>query len=343
MPLVWLARLLGMPLAERVAGSDLFEALRELAPSSVSRAGRIQPVGPEVLGQAGGGDTLQGMSEPVAVYFFGGADGAAIQACENLNAEPGMLRCVGAYGPGFGSLDEMSAPSIIERINSSGADFLVVALGARKGQAWIVRNLPALTVPVVSHLGAVVNFVAGHIRRAPRGVARAGLEWAWRVWEEPGLWRRYWRDGTALFHFFVMRVLPYAAWRQFSREKGRGATARVSASRELGDAPRGGEEGAPIESSGVGSAPPVTVLAVAGVLTASNLAPVRAAFREAASAKADVVLDLRDASTVDGAFLGLLLMLEKHVRRRGGRLTLANPSRAVARTFYWNGVDYLLG
>lgn len=343
MPLVWLARLLGIPLAERVAGSDLFEALRHTTLPRSGRGGKVPLFGPEVQGRAGGGTHSEGISEPIKVYFFGGQDGVANEACERLNAEPGMLHCVGAHGPGFGSLDEMSAPSIIEQINSSGADFLVVALGARKGQAWIVRNLSSLTVPVISHLGAVVNFVAGHIRRAPRWLRQVGLEWAWRIWEEPALWRRYWRDGIALFGELITRVAPYAAWRQSSRGKGGGGTAMVSVSRQPRFVPIGGGEGAAVRNSDDGRTPPVTLLAMAGALTAQNLAPIREAFREAALSGADLVLDLRDAVTVDGAFLGLLLMLEKHVRRRSGRLTLVNPSRAVKRVFYWNRVDYLLG
>ena len=177
MPVLWLARLQGTPLPERVAGSTLFDELR-------------RGVGQEVLGR------------PVKVYFFGGPPGVAQQACEVLNAEQaagqGYMLGVGAQCPGFGLVADMSAPEAIEAINASGADFLVVALGAQKGQAWIMHNLPQLTVPVVSHLGAVVNFVAGTVRRAPLAWQRLGLEWLWRIRQEPQLFKRYWGDGWAL-------------------------------------------------------------------------------------------------------------------------------------------------
>jgi len=88
---------------------------------------------------------------------------------------------------------------VLQAINASQADFLVVALGAKKGQAWILHNLEHLQVPVVSHLGAVVNFVAGTVQRAPAAWQRAGLEWLWRIKEEPALFGRYWNDGLALF------------------------------------------------------------------------------------------------------------------------------------------------
>lgn len=177
MPVVWLARLQGTPLPERVAGSSLFDLLRHGA-------------GQAVLGR------------PIKVYFFGGPPGVAERACAVLNAEHaagrGHMLGVGAQCPGFGPVEAMSPPEAIAAINASGADFLVVALGAQKGQAWIMHNLDSLTVPVVSHLGAVVNFVAGTVQRAPLAWQRLGLEWLWRIRQEPQLFRRYWSDGWAL-------------------------------------------------------------------------------------------------------------------------------------------------
>ncbi len=108
MPLVWIARLLGLPIPERVAGSTLFDVLRTRRRND--------------------------NAEPVSVYFFGGPDGVAECAADKLNAEPSGLRCVGHYSPGFESIETMSDAAIIDRINASGADFLVVALGAKKGQ-----------------------------------------------------------------------------------------------------------------------------------------------------------------------------------------------------------------
>ncbi len=173
MPLIWLAKRQGTPLPERVAGASVFAALRR-------------------------GDGQAVLQRPVRVFFFGGPTGVADKACAVLNAEHaqgGPMQCVGALCPGFGSLEDMSSPEVSQQINSSGADFLVVSLGAAKGQAWIMRNLGQLQVPVVSHLGAVVNFVAGTVRRAPPAWQRLGLEWLWRVKEEPELFGRYWRDG----------------------------------------------------------------------------------------------------------------------------------------------------
>ena len=126
--------------------------------------------------------------------------------------------CVGFESPGYGSIVEMSSKSAIAKINASGADFLVVALGAAKGQAWIEHNLEALNVPVVSHLGAVINFVAGGVKRAPLWMQKSGLEWAWRIREEPELWRRYWFDGLGLVKLLIRSVAPCFRYKYFHCE-----------------------------------------------------------------------------------------------------------------------------
>jgi N-acetylglucosaminyldiphosphoundecaprenol N-acetyl-beta-D-mannosaminyltransferase len=88
----------------------------------------------------------------------------------------------------------------------------VVSLGARKGQAWIERNRMRLHAPLISHLGAVVNFVAGSVTRAPRWMQQAGLEWLWRIKEEPTLWRRYAGDAVAFARLLLTQSLPLALY-----------------------------------------------------------------------------------------------------------------------------------
>jgi N-acetylglucosaminyldiphosphoundecaprenol N-acetyl-beta-D-mannosaminyltransferase len=190
MPIVWLAKLLAIPLPERVAGSDVFEALRQT------------PIG----------------GRKIKVYFFGGPAGVAQRAAEKINTENGGMVCVGYETPGFGSVEDMSFPATLEKINASGAEFLVVALGAVKGQAWILHNRAQLKVPVVSHLGAVVNFVAGNVQRAPLWMQKTGLEWLWRVKEEPGLWARYFNDGVALLKL-VPTILGLMIKRRFQKKQ----------------------------------------------------------------------------------------------------------------------------
>src|SRR5262249_31366490 len=112
MPIVWIARLLGVPITERVSGADIFEALKE-----PNRAGRR-----------------------LKLFLFGGAEGVAAAAASRLNAARLGLSCVGALNPGFGTVEQMSGDSIIDKVNASEADVLVASLGASKGQLWLHRN-----------------------------------------------------------------------------------------------------------------------------------------------------------------------------------------------------------
>jgi N-acetylglucosaminyldiphosphoundecaprenol N-acetyl-beta-D-mannosaminyltransferase len=294
MPLVWMARLLGIPIRERVAGSGLFEALWR--------------------------DGSHGRN--LSIYFFGGPDGVAEQACRMLNTPPSGLRCVGFECPGFGTVEAMSGEETISRINASGADFLVVALGARKGQAWIERNRSRITVPLISHLGAVVNFVAGTVSRAPLWMQRAGLEWAWRIKEEPALWRRYALDGVALIRLLLTRVLPYALWLRLRR--GRFKSGKFLVERELAD-----------END-------VVRLVVSGVAPDALPDTVRDTFHDAATARKPVTIDLAQAEYLSPAFFGLMLVLKKHQDAHGARLRFEGISPGMRRFFFWSGVDYLL-
>ena len=178
-PIIWLGRLLGIPFTERVAGSDLIDSLNS-------------DPGPRQL----------------KVYFLGGEEGVAAAAVEALNRTRGGLIGVGASYPGFVSPEQMDGEDLIQEINRSDADLLAVALGAAKGHRWIEANRHRLRVPVICYLGAVVNFVAGTVNRAPPVMRRMGLEWLWRIKEEPKLFRRYARDAVYLVKAVLLEIAP---------------------------------------------------------------------------------------------------------------------------------------
>ncbi len=270
-PIVWLARKLGMPLKQRCSGADVFECLR-------------RDTGPNAL--------------PIKVFFFGGRDGAAEAACAALAAEGGRMVPVGWHNPGFGDVSAMSSADVLAKINAAEPDFIVVALGAAKGQAWIERNLDGLDAPVLAHLGAVVDFVAGTIRRAPSFVSRMGLEWIWRIVAEPALWRRYWTDGKALLAFSVgrLRVLQRAS---------RVARAPKTLQIEI--------DGHALHLSGA------AVVAARGDL--------RRQFREIAACGGDVTLNLSNTDTIDAAAFGQIRMLEQVLTRRGAHLEINSGAR----------------
>jgi N-acetylglucosaminyldiphosphoundecaprenol N-acetyl-beta-D-mannosaminyltransferase len=295
MPLVWMARLLGIPIRERVTGSGLFEAL-------LNDGGRN--------------------GKPMSVYLFGGPEGVAERACEKLNAESKGLRCVGFDCPGFGSVEDMSGEETIARINAAGADFLVVSLGAKKGQAWIERNRARMSVPVISHLGAVVNFAAGTVSRAPGWMQRAGLEWLWRIKEEPALWRRYWADGVKLLQFLFTRLLPFAMWLKFNRPGSAGGTDAGSL-RLAGDATG-------------------CRLHILGTIQDPVHHELRAVLRKAAQSEAAIDVDFSEAEYLGPGMFGLLLMLKKRQAAVGQPFRIAGASPGLRRLFRWNGVGYLL-
>jgi len=291
MPLVWIAWLLRVPIKQRLTGSDLFEALRKDS------------------------------GKPLSVFFFGGPEGAAEAACRRLREESSGLTCGGFLTPGYVSVDEMSSDETIARINASNADFLVVSLGAAKGQAWIERNRQRLTVPVVSHLGSVVNLVAGTLSRAPHWMRRMGLEWLWRIKEEPELWRRYASDARALAVLAFTRVLPLAwyLWR------------RSPSAAEL--------NGASVDSEAIGD---FQLLRLRGAWRAENLAPLRQALFVASRSPRNIRLDMADVSYVDSAFLGLLLLLHALLKQQKKALQIVTVQPAVRRMFKYSLIEHLL-
>lgn len=292
MPVVWMAKLLGLPLCERIAGADLFASL---------------------------GDGVSSSGQKLSVFFFGGKEGVAEQACEALNRESVGLRCVGYKYPGFSKVADMSTPELIGHINASGADFLVVSLGALKGQAWIVQNRHRINAPVISHLGAVVDFVAGTVNRAPRWIQRCGFEWLWRVKEQPTLWRRYLGDAWGFLKLLLMRILPYALWLR----------CRINLTSI--------EPEIDFFHNSMGLS-----ICLSGSLCAGKLDDLRVAFKRASELKEDVTLDLRQATYIDSAFLGLVTILRKHIIASGNALYLANVPKRLENVFYWCGMEYLL-
>lgn len=289
-PLVAMAKMLGVPVPSRVAGSDLFEALRR-RPGFAGRR--------------------------IRVFFFGGRDGAAQAAFETLNRERGGLEAAGWLNPGFGDVEAMSADAIIDEINAAGADFVVVALGAGKGQAWIDRNRSRLAAPVIAHLGAVIDFTAGGIARAPEWVSRAGFEWAWRIKEEPSLWRRYYKDGLGLVRLALTGLVP-----QLRRGRLTG--------------------GAPARAD-LETAEDEILVRLSGDLGHGGLGPVREAFRAAAGRGQPVRLDFSNVGAIDRAFLGQVLMLEKHLTRRHAEIRISGAGREISALLRANRMVYAQG
>lgn len=291
MPIVWMARLLGVPIKHRVAGSDLFDALRRLR-------------------------------SDLKIFLFGGAEGVAETACRKINADSNGLVCAGFLYPGFGPVEAMSTAGVIDDINASEAHILAVALGADKGQKWLLRNQHRLRAPVRAHLGASIGFQAGSVRRAPVALRQIGLEWAWRILQEPKLWRRYARDGLALFRVLATGILPLLTLRGWQELRLWSERTRFRIERDESDSS--------------------TTLGLLGRANAACVEEAVAAFRAAAKDGKPVVINCAGLLTIDARFVGLLVMLDKWLKGRDCVLSFSNVPPYIRRFFRLSGFGYLL-
>ncbi len=104
--------------------------------------------------------------------------------------------------------------AIVERINRSGADILLIGFGNPKQEIWFDRNRNRLSVPVSIGIGGTYEFIIESVARAPRWMQQTGLEWVFRIAQDPGrLWKRYF---VGFFKFGVM-IWPAILHQQYKR------------------------------------------------------------------------------------------------------------------------------
>ena len=163
MPLVWLGKWKSQFKVSRVYGPDLMLALCQL---SITR----------------------GYSH----YFYGGASGVPELLAQKLTHRFPGLKIAGTYSPPFRPLTPEEDAHIIEQINQSKPDIVWVGLGTPKQDLWMAAHRQQLTAPVLIGVGAAFDFHTGRIPQAPTWMQQAGLEWLFRLWQEPKrLWYRY--------------------------------------------------------------------------------------------------------------------------------------------------------
>ena len=176
MPIVLLSKLLRRALPERVTGADM-------VPRICRRCAE----------------------EGLSVYVLGGDKEAIEEALRKLKVESLKLKVVG-IDPAFVKLNE-DQPEIVERINAAKPDILFVALGNPKQELWMGRNKEKLDVGAMIGIGGTFNFIAGRVKRAPKWMQKSGLEWIYRIIQEPGrLWRRY-AYGLVKFGWLSLRAM----------------------------------------------------------------------------------------------------------------------------------------
>ncbi|WP_394794201.1 WecB/TagA/CpsF family glycosyltransferase [Armatimonas sp.] len=194
MPIVWLSRLRPdtANLVERVAGSDL---LLELCRASAWTG--------------------------LKLFFLGGMPGAADAAKSILEERfPGVQIC-GTYCPPKEAFETPEEQEKIAKIlRAKNPDVLLVGLGAPKQEKWIARHKMQLGVPVSIGIGGSFEMAAGMISRAPRLVQRTGMEWAWRLLQDPKrLYKRYICRDLPLLVGLVSEALKVRMGQQPSRPR----------------------------------------------------------------------------------------------------------------------------
>ncbi len=156
--LLWAARLLKSRLKQRVTGSD---GVPRIAQEAAKKGWKL--------------------------FFLGAAEGIAEEAADILRQEYTGLQVVGTYS---GSPSGEEEAEIVQRVNESGADILLVAYGAPQQDKWIARNMPRLNVKMAMGVGGTFDFIVGKVPRAPLWMQNYHLEWLYRLYKEP--WR-VWR------------------------------------------------------------------------------------------------------------------------------------------------------
>ncbi len=171
MSVIWASKILGAPLQARITGTELLFSL---------------------LGTS--------CKKNYKIFLLGGGKQIIEEVNKNLQLKFPNLQIVGNQH-GYFSDDR----EIIEKINKTQADILFIGLGFPKQEKWIYHNLDQLSIKVAVCIGGVFDVVAGKTKRAPEWMQKAGIEWFFRLIQEPQrLWKRY-LVGNIIFIWLVFK------------------------------------------------------------------------------------------------------------------------------------------
>jgi N-acetylglucosaminyldiphosphoundecaprenol N-acetyl-beta-D-mannosaminyltransferase len=179
MPLVWLARLRGNRLKRRVYGPELILTFC----AQTAQCGYRH-------------------------FLYGGAPGVPEQLAETLTSRFAGLQIAGTYSPPFRPLNAEEEKQMLDLINSARADVLWVGLSTPKQERWMHQYRARLNVPVLVGVGAAFDLNTGRVRQAPPWMREHGLEWFFRLLQEPGrLARRYLVGGPKFVGYVILEAL----------------------------------------------------------------------------------------------------------------------------------------
>lgn len=156
-PLLWIAKWYGTPIKEKISGSDLFPLLCKMA-----------------------------AEKGYKMFFLGAAEGVAAKAAENLSKRYKGLQVVGTYSPPYGfEKNQLELDKIVNMICAAQPEILIVGLGCPKQEKFIHQHRERLNIPISFGLGASLDFEAGNVTRAPKWMSDNGLEWLFRIMQDP--------------------------------------------------------------------------------------------------------------------------------------------------------------
>lgn len=171
------------PIKEQIAGSDLFPAFC---------------------------DYHKDNTETVKVFLLGGSEETVKIAQDKINKRTGSNIVVAGYSPPFGfEQNDAENKKIVELVNGSGATVLAMGVGAPKQENWLAKHRRELTgVRILMAIGATIEFEAGGLARAPKWMTKSGLEWVYRLFQEPKrMFRRYILEDTAILWLTLKQKL----------------------------------------------------------------------------------------------------------------------------------------
>ena len=179
-PLVWISQMYGNPIKEKVSGSDLFPHLCEMS-----------------------------AEKGYKMFFLGAKEGVAAKAAENLKERFKGLDVVGTYSPPLGfENDDDEIKKIVAQVQESKPDMLMVCLGCPKQEYFVHDHYKELGVPVSLGLGATIDFAADEVSRAPKWMSNNGLEWLYRLIQEPKrMFKRYIVEDSKMVQL-IMKYRP---------------------------------------------------------------------------------------------------------------------------------------
>ncbi len=177
MPLVWMLRLMGACTQNRVAGMDILLSLCQLAPQ-----------------------------RNISVFFLGSEASILEKIRKKLSQKFPNLKIAGMEPLPFRPLTSAEDDAIIKKINESGASLVLVSLGCPKQEYWMHQHKGKIQAVMIG-LGGVFPVLAGVHKRAPQWIRESGLEWLYRLIQEPRrLWKRYSTTNT-LFIWLALKQL----------------------------------------------------------------------------------------------------------------------------------------